>query len=331
MQPLVSVIIPLYNGEQYIIDCLESLRKQKYRNLEIIIVDDGSTDHSLDKINKYYVKYEKNLIINIVRQKNQGQGASRNTGIDNVHGKYMMFVDQDDTLATGILKKMIVKAEKLNLDIIAAGYRRVSYDGKIKMKVILQNTEWSKFKIVAPWSKLYRTEFVLKNKVRFLPVVLGEDVYFLMQLYSFEPKVDFLEEIGYNWLDNAESVSNTTYKRLGEETSLLPLYNMLERLKNKEKLKKGRMYEYFLIKTAVWNILYTMRENNYNAVLENSIQLWSWFNNHFTDYMRNPYIKITKPEGESFSIRFIVWGYMTLKRIGLEQVLIKMISKKRKG
>ncbi len=327
MHPLVSVIIPLYNGERYIIDCLESLRKQKYRNLEIIVIDDGSTDHSLDKINKYYVRYEKNLLINIIKQKNQGQGASRNTGIDNVHGKYMMFIDQDDTLVTGILKKMVAKAEKLNSDIIAAGYQRVSPNGKIKIEVILQNTEWSKFKIVAPWSKLYRTEFVLKNKVRFLPVVLGEDVYFLMQLYSFEPKVDFLEEIGYNWLDNIESVSNTTYKRLGGETSLLPLYNMLERLKNKEKLKKDRMYEYFLIKTAVWNILYTLRKNNYAVVLENSIRIWSWFNSHFSDYMRNPYIKITKPKGESLKIRFVIWGYMTIKKIGCEQLVLRIFSK----
>lgn len=310
-----------------IIDCLESLRKQKYRNLEIIVIDDGSTDHSLDKINKYYVRYEKNLLINIIKQKNQGQGASRNTGIDNVHGKYMMFIDQDDTLVTGILKKMVAKAEKLNSDIIAAGYQRVSPNGKIKIEVILQNTEWSKFKIVAPWSKLYRTEFVLKNKVRFLPVVLGEDVYFLMQLYSFEPKVDFLEEIGYNWLDNIESVSNTTYKRLGGETSLLPLYNMLERLKNKEKLKKDRMYEYFLIKTAVWNILYTLRKNNYAVVLENSIRIWSWFNSHFSDYMRNPYIKITKPKGESLKIRFVIWGYMTIKKIGCEQLVLRIFSK----
>ena len=327
MQPLVSVIIPLYNGERYIIDCLESLRKQNYRNLEIIIVDDGSTDHSLDKINEYYVKYKQNLVINIIKQKNQGQGASRNTGIDNVHGKYMMFIDQDDTLVTGILKKMTVKAEKLNSDIIAAGYQRVAHDGKIKLKIILQDTEWSKFKIVAPWSKLYRTEFVLKNKVKFLPVVLGEDVYFLMQLYSFEPKVDFLEEIGYNWLDNAESLSNTTYKRLEEETSLLSLYNMLERLKNKEKLKKDRMYEYFLIKTAVWNILYTLRKNNYAVVLKNSICIWSWFNNHFTDYMRNPYIKITKLKGESLKIRFVVWAYMTIKKVGCERLFLRIFSR----
>lgn len=328
MQPLVSVIIPLYNGEQYIINCLESLRKQKYQNLEIIIVDDDSTDYSLDKINKYYVKYEKNLIINIIRQNNQGQGASRNTGIENVHGKYLMFIDQDDTLVNGILKKMIVTAEKLSSDIVEAGYRRVSQNGKIKLEVTLQNTEWSKFKVVAPWSKLYRTEFILKNNVRFLPVVLGEDIYFLMQLYSFEPKVDFLEEIGYNWLDNAKSVSNTIYKRLGEETSLLPLYNMLESLKNKEKLKKNRMYEYFLIKTAVWNILYTLRKNNYNIVLENSIQLWNWFNNHFIDYMKNPYIKITKLKGESLKIRFVVWGYMTIKKVRCEWLFLRIFSQK---
>lgn len=331
MQPSVSIIIPLYNGEQYIYHCLESIRKQKYQNLEIIIVNDGSIDHSIEKINSYNQRYKKELTIKIINQKNQGQGASRNVGIVNAHGKYMMFIDQDDTLADGIIDKMVIKAEKRNSDIVEAGYRRVRQDGKITVEVALKNTAWSKYKIVAPWSKLYRTEFVIRNNARFLPVILGEDVYFLMQLYSFGPRVDFLEEIGYNWLNNVKSVSNTTYKKIGKETSLLPLYDMLECLEQKENLKKDRLYEYFLIKTAIWNILYTLKNNNYNTVQKNSRQIWIWFDKHFEHYTKNSYIQITKPEGENLKIRLVVWGYMLIKKMGLEQLFLCIFSKKRKN
>lgn len=327
MQPIISIIIPLYNGENYIINCLESIRKQNCSNLEVVIVNDESTDKSVELINIYYLKHNIEMYINVVSQKNQGQGAARNTGIENAKGRYMMFIDQDDTLAEGILNKMLAKAEQSQADIVEAGYQRVTPDGKVTVTVSLKNTGWSKYKVVAPWSKLYRTDFIMVNRIRFLPVVLGEDVYFLMQLYSFMPKVDFLQDIGYNWLDNDKSVSNTTYKKIEEKTSLLQLYDMLENLEYKNRLKGDKMYEYFLIKTAVWDILYTVRNNTYDVVNNNSRQIWNWFDEHFEEYSQNPYIKISKPEGENFFIRLVVWGYMFIKKLRLEKLFLRVFSK----
>lgn len=328
MQPIVSIIIPLYNGEKYIIKCLESVRRQKCKNIEVVIVNDESKDNSVDLIEKYRAKYASQFEIKIVNQKNQGQGAARNTGIENAYGRYMMFIDQDDTLAEGILNKMLATAERDKADIVEAGYQRVTQDGKVTVTVRLKNTEWSKYKVVAPWSKLYRTDFINRNHARFLPVVLGEDIYFLMQLYSFRPKVDFLQDVGYNWLDNDKSLSNTAYKKIEEKTSLLQLYDMLEKLEHKDNLKNDRLYEYFLIKTAVWDILYTVRDNTFDVVNNNSRQIWNWFDEHFAGYKSNPYIKILKPEGETLSIRLVVWGYMLIKKLRLEKLFLKLFSKK---
>lgn len=325
-KPLVSVIIPVYKGERYIIKCLGSIARQDCHSVEVIIVDDESPDGSVALVREYAEK--ENIQINIISQKNQGQGAARNTGIDNVSGQYLMFADQDDTLEPGMLDKLLELAAESGADIVSCGYRRVAEDGTIKAKVRLKRTEWSKYRVPAPWAKLYRTEFITKNKIKFLPVTLGEDIYFMIEAYSHKPKVDFLPDIGYNWLWNIESVSNTDHKKIGDKTSLLPLFDRLESLEKKENLKNDRLYEYFLVKTAVWDILYTVRENPYKATLENSTRIWGWLGSHFQEYERNPYIRISKPKGESLTIRLIVWGYMMMKRLGFEKAFLWVFSKK---
>lgn len=323
----VSIIIPLYKGEKYIVKCLDSIKQQNCTDLDVVIVNDESPDKSVDIINDYIKNNTSNLSIRVINQSNQGQGAARNTGIHEASGEYLMFVDQDDTLESGILPKLLNKAVDSNADIVLCGYRRVTADGKTKQKVKLQLTEWSKYKVIAPWAKLYRTEFIKENNISFLPVVLGEDIYFLMQAYSYKPKVDFLENIGYNWLDNANSVSNTAHKELEEDTSLLKLYEMLETLDNCKVLKQDKLYEYFLLKTAIWDILYTARSNSYRTVIANNEKIWEWFDKHFEHYAENPYIKISRPQGESISIRMIVWGYMKLKLWGLDKLFLRLLSK----
>lgn len=326
MEPFISVIIPLYNGELYIEKCLDSVKGQNYSSLEVIVVNDASTDNSEMLVREY--KRKSGLKLVLINQENQGQGAARNTGIRQAKGEFLVFLDQDDTLTAGILEKMVETAGREQADIVAAGYRRVTDTGKVKKEVRLQQTDWSKYKAIAPWAKLYRTEFIKKNQIVFLPVVLGEDIYFLMQAYSYMPKVVFLSEIGYNWLDNAGSVSNTVHKNLEESTSLLTLYEMLEGLENIAVLKEDRLYEYFLLKTAVWDILYTAGSNGLGAVKRNSERIWDWFSVHCPDYLKNPYIRIGKPQGESAGIRLIVWGYMKAKRWGLEKFLLWLVSRK---
>ena len=325
MKPLISVIIPFYHGEKYIENCLDSIRKQNYPALEVLVVDDGSGEESREIVAEYGKKYSMN--ITIIPQENQGQGAARNTGMREAGGKYLCFVDQDDTLAEGILEKMADRAEKEKADIVSAGYRRVTTEGKVKQEIHLKDTRWSQYRVITPWSKLYLREFIEAHKISFLPVVLGEDIYFLIQAYAHGPKVAFLKDIGYNWLDNAVSVSNTEHKKLTAETSLLNLYDRLEKLEGAESLKKEPLYEYFLMKTAIWDILYTAGNNPYESVAANSERIWKWFDKHFPEYEKNPYVRPHKPEGEGMAVRLVIWGYLLLKKLHFEKILLRVISK----
>lgn len=324
-KPMVSIIIPVYKGELYIVKCLDSITKQNYPCIEIVIVDDESPDNSVELIRTYAEKV--NTSIKIISQKNKGQGAARNLGIDNASGEYLMFVDQDDTIEPEIVSRLLVHAIKSKSDIVSCGYKRITADGRTKHSVHLKCTEWSKFKVIAPWAKLYKTEFIQKNQIRFLPVVFGEDIYFLMKAYSYKPKVSFLSYTGYNWLYNVASVSNTIHKQISDKTSLLQLFDKLQEIEEIENLNKDRMYEYFLIKTAIYDILYTAGQNSYTTVLDNSIHIWNWFDMHFNGYMNNPYISIFRPKGESPPIRLIVWGYMLLKKAGFEKLFLRILSK----
>lgn len=117
MNELVSVIIPLYNKEKYIKRCIDSLVKQTYKNLQIIIVDDGSTDNSTDIISQY-----KDERIELIQKKNEGVSLTRNRGIESSKGKYIAFVDADDYVSKDYIYNLIQQYETKDIQLATSGY-----------------------------------------------------------------------------------------------------------------------------------------------------------------------------------------------------------------
>lgn len=114
----LSIIIPVYNAEKGLKECLESVLQESKYSYEVILVNDGSTDHSEEIIQKY----EKNSNVVYLTQMNQGAAAARNKGMDHVRGRYIMFVDADDTLEEGAIDCLMRRAEESQADIIEGGY-----------------------------------------------------------------------------------------------------------------------------------------------------------------------------------------------------------------
>lgn len=324
--PMVSVIIPVYNGESYIEHCLNSVKEQGDISIEIILVDDGSADNSLNIIAEFQKK-NGDLSINVISQQNMGQGAARNKGIEHATGKYICFVDQDDTLPKQVIKKLVDQAEDKKCDVVISGYQRVTESGNIKRKVRLRNCDWSKYRIIAPWAKLYKRDFLQHHNIRFLPVVLGEDIYFMMQLYAAQPSIVIDNGIGYNWLDSSSSVSNTVHKKISKKTSLLVLFDKLNSIERVAELNRDRMFEYFLLKTAVWDMLYTVKTNTKEDIIKNATVIWDWMKNKYPDCVQNPYLLIFRLKGEDITIRIIVSAFVFLHRIGLDIKLLCFLNK----
>ena len=123
--PLVSIIVPVYNVEAYIERCLDSITNQSYNNIELIIIDDGSTDRSSEIIKKY----TDSAII--ITQKNKGQASARNSGLRKAHGKYICFVDSDDYLFVDAISTLVYNIERYNTDMVCALAATQDVKGKI--------------------------------------------------------------------------------------------------------------------------------------------------------------------------------------------------------
>ena len=212
MKPNVSIIIPVYNSEKYISKCLDSLINQTYKDYELLIVNDGSTDNSQNIINEYKNKYPE--IIVLKEQENLGVAVTRNNAIEEAKGKYIMFIDNDDFVDKDYVETFVKEIEKNDYDVILGGYRRPNKEGKIVKELKLPQEDWAKFMIFAPWARIYKREYLIKNDIKFLHINIGEDVFFNIQAMLISDKIKIIDYIGYNWFYNEQSVSNTKQKNI---------------------------------------------------------------------------------------------------------------------
>lgn len=163
---MISIIIPVYNSEAYIHQCLESIINQTFKNFEVILVDDGSTDGSLDILKYYSNKYEN---ICYLTQNNKGAGAARNLAFNNCKGEYIVYVDSDDYLEATYLEEMLSKIEKTNSDIVICGYNSVYEDTEgWNLSIIIAN----KFNENL---KSYNLSFIIWDEGEFHPNTLKEN------------------------------------------------------------------------------------------------------------------------------------------------------------
>ncbi len=204
----ISVVIPCYNQEKYVDACLDSLSKQGFDGLEIIMVDDGSTDLTRKKIEDYKAK-RPDLDVFYYYQENAGPGVARNTALDNAHGKYIAFLDSDDKLPTGAYNALYYTAEKYSSDIVIGEYfRRVDNQPWYVFDYIAQYCKDNEGKncagdyIVAIknpslWNRLFRREFLNENNIRFLPEMHGEDVVFNLDAVKHAQRMYTTQSIVY--------------------------------------------------------------------------------------------------------------------------------------
>lgn len=171
----VSIIIPCYNAEKYIDKCLKSILKDKLEEKEIIIVNDGSIDNSLNILKKYSKKYN---FIKIIDQKNSGQAIARNVALSKAKGEYIAFVDIDDYVEKNIFYKMYNFAKKNHYDYVYCDF----YHHYENNDVIISNyhsDDINKNKVLvnfAPWGKLISRELIKKTNFKFLEGKIFEDI-----------------------------------------------------------------------------------------------------------------------------------------------------------
>ncbi|MBR5223237.1 MAG: glycosyltransferase family 2 protein [Clostridia bacterium] len=189
--PLVSVIVPIYNVENYLKKCVESILNQSHKNLEVILVDDGSTD-SCPQICDNFAKFDNR--VKVIHKENGGQGSARNLGIDIAKGEYILFVDSDDYIAKNTVELTLNKAKKHNADMVIFDYASVYENGEefYRMnqpfeKEVSLNPKTDKIMITAnpsPVTQLYKKSIFDDKEMRFMANVIYEDLRLMPKLFE---------------------------------------------------------------------------------------------------------------------------------------------------
>ena len=224
---LISVVLPVYNVEDYLAECLRSIVNQSYSRLQIIVVDDGSTDGSL-QIAQAFARKDRR--IKIVRQKNAGLGAARNTGMQHADGEFLVFADSDDVIPPNAYREMYRTLQVSGSDFVVGAYFRMSETSEYLPPWLGELHEEERLAInaseftgglanVFAWNKMFRQSFVDRISLTFPEGIRYEDQFPITRAYLLADSFDVIPEIVYKWRIRFDGSSITQNKRSLEDVS----------------------------------------------------------------------------------------------------------------
>lgn len=256
-KPKVSIIVPVYNAEEYLKRCINSLKNQTLEDIEIILVDDSSTDSSLEICNKMAIEDSR---IKVIHKVNEGAGYARNEALKISTGEYIGFLDSDDFVERDMFKTLYDKAVQYDSDLVMSGVLFVdgnmfSKEGELRRKIYFENdthfdtkkdlqklrmgivgatpedTDDSKYGM-SIWKNLFKTEIIKNNNITFNSEreMLSEDALFMIDYISCIDKATGINEAFYNYCRNEDSISKS-YKKDRFEKSLVFVGEVEKRFK----------------------------------------------------------------------------------------------------
>lgn len=312
----ISVIIPIYNAENSIERCLDSIIPQLSNQDEIILLNDGSKDQSIKILREYEKEYP---FIRVIDKKNEGAAITRNRGIKEAMGKYICFIDNDDYVELDYFDTYYQTMKKTDADLVMGGYRRVSEDG-VKFSVKPVQSFWYQLMVVAPWAKMYRRQFLNDENIEFLNCEIGEDNYFNFLVYTKTKKVKIIDYVGYNWWYNEESISNTSQRGFRDSSSASALLEKLIDITG-----SNEIFDLYYVRYVVWYLLFSGKNVNKELFVKECEEKFSW--------LKKKRIKLRFPVfskhliGEKFSTKIIVNLFMIFYKLRAINLFAKLYCK----
>ena len=244
----LSIIVPVYNVEKYLKQCLDSLINQNLENYEIVIINDGSTDNSRNIIAQYY---EGNSKIKVIDQKNAGLSEARNSGIRQANGEYIAFIDSDDYISNDMMKYMIEKAKKKKLDLVVCNYERVYDDSDrrecvkncLEEDVVYEGNELLKkffANKITPnaCDKIYRRDIFIRNNIIFPSGYYHEDLLTMYNVLCSVKRAAYINKNFYKYRCRENSITTSLSMKNIEDMELI-----IDKINFKFNDKYGSVYE----------------------------------------------------------------------------------------
>ena len=277
--PLVSIIVPVYNVDRYIKKCLDSIKSQSYKNIEVIVVDDGSTDMS-GNIADEYVKTCSNFCV--FHKKNGGLSDARNFGLKKANGEWVAFIDSDDYVEPEFIEKLLHFAIQKDADMSTCSFRPFTDDASVLKKTpVFNKTEMSGIEAInyimedklpiGICFSIFKTDLFKKNKIEFPLGREHEDLISRFMLLYHSKKVAFLNEKLYNYLSRTESITGKKLSLSRYNDMLFGLQAVKDFLSGTGKKEYFTYYNYFEMYSLVSMLNYIVK----NKVIDKeSKEIW---------------------------------------------------------
>jgi len=257
----LSVIVPVYNCEKYIGECLDSLCNQTFKDMEIIVVNDASTDKTLDIINDYKNRYSQIKLVETGSDTNLGVSVARNTGLKYATGEYIGFVDADDYVMMDMYEKLVKTALNNDADIVSCNYNKIykekcipvlnSYYSQNNNIMSLEKNGELLIDDGCIWIRIYKRDLIEKFNIIFpIEVYYAEDVCFDKRMLTIAKRIVYIPDALYFYRQHSNSVTSTCFdeKNLTILKSLVIVKEFLEQHINMEKLQPW--YNHFFLSLA---------------------------------------------------------------------------------
>lgn len=268
LKHLISVVIPTYNVSPYLSQCLETILSQTYNNLEIIVVDDGSTDDTAQIAQRYPVK--------LIQQANQGAAAARNAGINVATGEYLHFIDADDLINLNFYERMLEAILSVNADMACSGYiheRLPAFTTILTEKFLYVNTEdkmifGNVFHQGNVWKYLYKLSFLRENKLKFdVHLRNGHDKAFTIQAVYFSNKIIAVPGAIYFYKERSNSLVTSLSKERKQirERSIAMANEFCKKFAKEHQIKTIGVPQYAIYQYKLFGKLPVVTKRVYNT------------------------------------------------------------------
>lgn len=292
----VTVVLPIYNVEKYLDRCINTIVNQTYKNLEIILVDDGSPDNCPFLCDNWEKKDKR---VKVIHKKNAGLGYARNSGLEIASGNYICFFDSDDYIALDAIEKMMKCAKEHNADIVTFGFANVNSNGDV-ISTRIPHVQKSEFKnkevinsflpdlissnppksdnsnlMMSAWASFYKTSLLKENNWKFVSEreIISEDVYSLLELYKYVRCVAVLEEALYYYCENGTSLTKTFREDRFQKINVFyeKCLELCTSNKNDQKIIKRLQYTYISYVIAALKMVAESNNVNKNMIFREII------------------------------------------------------------
>lgn len=292
--PIVSVIVPVYNVEKYIRKCLDSLVNQTLKDIEILVINDGSPDNSQRIIDEYVSKYS---FVKSFCKQNGGLADARNFGLKHATGKYVGFIDSDDSVELNMYEKLVAKAEEQQAELVVCDLQYVWEDGSKKsmrmagLNQIEGKTERQSL-FTSPlfaWNKLYRRDFFMSTGLEYSVGKWYEDIPVTVPLFAEAKRIAYVPEVMIHYLQRGTSIMGSGYdKRMFHIFDQMKfIYDYYQEHDLLEKYREEIEY-LFIEHLMLYGAFRFLRTSHYRELCHESFKMMK---SYFPNYRKNSFLK----------------------------------------